>query len=127
MRNLLIVLILAAVVPMLAASSCEPVEEHPFKEVTPIPVAISTTVAPVASVAPAGIIPCTDGSQVSCEVWQLAFSTFSQGFPDASITWLDCAATYVSNTYTAEQIASFTDTEQEEAAGNMLIACAGVQ
>jgi hypothetical protein len=65
---------------------------------------------------PAGIVPCVDGSQDSCAVYQIAFSTFGTFYPDASIAWLDCVATYLSNTYTLEEAATLDGSDDEVAA-----------
>jgi hypothetical protein len=98
----------------------------PYPTQAPLPtlVPIEPTVAPVV---PAGIIPCTDGSQDSCVVYALVVTTFSEAMPNLSIADLDCIATYISNNYTLEQVATFTDPDvQARVVGEIMRAC-GVQ
>jgi len=79
------------------SESCAPKEEA----TTTAPVAtVAVPVAPIEPVAPVGIAPCTDGTQESCTLYWIVYGNLPA---DASVAYLDCVATYMSSTYTADQ------------------------
>jgi len=90
------------------SESCAPKEEP----TTTAPVAtVVVPVVPVVPAEPTAIEPCVDGSQDSCVLWNYLFGKGAEDFPDASITWLDCEATYVSNHYTGDEFAALAGDE----------------
>jgi hypothetical protein len=120
MKRLMMVLVLAAAGLLMAACSSgkspDPTTTPPtpvataVNQATPTPIVTvtSATTTPIPEPTPTAVSeriePCTDGSQDSCALWQDEFAGFSHAYPNASIGWLDCAAMFVSSSYTRDAL-----------------------
>ena len=99
---------------------------------------IQTAVAPVATVAPIPTItppptaiplptvaPPADTSKRT--LYNLAYDTFKPAFPEASDTWLDCAASSISNSYTLDQLTAWdTDPDKQIEVVRLVINACGM-
>jgi len=100
--RLLIALLIAGAVMACGGSTEDGGSTAPTPEVTPQTITIEES---------AGIIPCEDGSQESCKLWQSVYEAVAKDYPDASTAWADCIAVYVSSTYTLTEYAAIGDYE----------------